>query len=215
LAMAGFGNAKALSTRNDSPQQASRPWDKERDGFVLSDGAGVVILEEYEHAKRRGATIYGEFLGAGFSGDAHHLTAPPENGYGGVLAMRAALKDAQLNPEHIQYINAHGTSTQLGDSAETRAIHQVFGEKAYKTPVSSTKSTTGHLLGAAGAVEVIFCLLAMQHGVIPPTMNLDNPCENCDLDYVPNKARDAKLNIVLSNAFGFGGTNASVILQRV
>jgi 3-oxoacyl-[acyl-carrier-protein] synthase II len=213
--LGGFGQARALSQRNDDPQRASRPWDKDRDGFVLSDGAGAVVLEEYEHAKARGARIYAELVGFGMSGDAHHITTPPEDGEGARLAMANALRDASMNPGDIQYVNAHATSTELGDVAETMAMKRAFGDHAYKMAVSSTKSVTGHLLGAAGVVEAIFSILAIRDQVIPPTINLDAPGEGCDLDYVPNTARKAALNAVLSNSFGFGGTNGSLIFKKV
>jgi 3-oxoacyl-[acyl-carrier-protein] synthase II len=213
--LGGFGQARALSQRNDDPQRASRPWDKDRDGFVLSDGAGAVVLEEYEHAKARGARIYAELVGFGMSGDAHHITTPPENGEGARLAMANALRDAGMNPVDIQYVNAHATSTELGDVAETMAMKRAFGDHAYKMAVSSTKSVTGHLLGAAGVVEAIFSILAIRDQVVPPTINLDAPGEGCDLDYVPNTARKANLDAVLSNSFGFGGTNGSLIFKQV
>ena len=215
LGMAGFSAARALSTRNDAPQKASRPWDKDRDGFVLSDGAGILVLEEYEHAKSRGAKIYAEILGFGMSGDAHHITSPPEDGAGAALAMQNALNDSSLSPESIDYINAHGTSTGAGDIAETQAIKNVFGDHAKKLAVSSTKSSVGHLLGAAGAVEAIFSVLAIRDQIAPPTLNLDNPDEGCDLDYVPHEARSMEINKVLSNSFGFGGTNGSVIFSKI
>lgn len=213
--LGGFGQARALSQRNDDPQRASRPWDKDRDGFVLSDGAGAVVLEEYEHAKARGAKIYAELVGFGMSGDAHHITTPPENGEGARLAMANALRDAGMNPTDIQYINAHATSTGLGDIAETMAMKRAFGDHAYQLVVSSTKSVTGHLLGAAGVVEAIFSILALRDQVVPPTINLDNPDEGCDLDYVPHTARNLPLNAVLSNSFGFGGTNGSLIFKKL
>ena len=213
--MAGFCQARALSTRNEDPAKASRPWDKDRDGFVLGDGAGVLVLEEYEHAKKRGARIYAELVGFGMSGDAHHITAPPDDGAGARRAMVNALKDASINPDQVSYINAHGTSTPLGDLAETKAIKAAFGDHAYKVPVSSTKSMTGHLLGAAGGIEAIFSILALRDQVIPPTINLDNPGEGCDLDYVPHTARQAKLEIAISNSFGFGGTNGTVAFKRL
>ena len=213
--LGGFGQAKALSTRNDAPTKASRPWDKDRDGFVLADGGGAVILEELEHAKARGARIYAEIVGFGMSGDAHHITAPPENGEGARNAMLNALRDAKLNPSQVDYINAHATSTPLGDRAETVAMKDAFGDHAKKVAISSTKSMTGHLLGAAGVVEAIFSLLAIRDGVAPPTINLDNPDPACDLDYVPNQARKMKIDIALSNSFGFGGTNGSVIFRRL
>jgi 3-oxoacyl-[acyl-carrier-protein] synthase II len=212
--LGGFGQAKALSTRNDSPAEASRPWDADRDGFVLSDGGGAVILEELEHARRRGANIYAELVGFGMSGDAHHITAPPEDGEGARLAMSNALKDASMNPSEVQYINAHATSTPLGDRAETFAMKRAFGDHARKVAISSTKSMTGHLLGAAGVVEAIFSLLAIRDGIVPPTINLHKPDADCDLDYVPNTARKMKVDVALSNSFGFGGTNGSVIFRR-
>jgi 3-oxoacyl-[acyl-carrier-protein] synthase II len=212
--LGSFGQAKALSTRNDAPALASRPWDADRDGFVLSDGGGAVILEELEHARRRGATIYAEIVGFGMSGDAHHITAPPEDGDGARLAMSNALKDASMNPSEVQYVNAHATSTELGDRAETFAIKRAFGDHAKKLAVSSTKSMTGHLLGAAGVVEAIFSLLAIRDGIVPPTINLHKPGPDCDLDYVPNEARKMKVDIALSNSFGFGGTNGSLIFRR-
>ncbi|WP_104417477.1 beta-ketoacyl-ACP synthase II [Marinobacter persicus] len=212
--IAGFSSARALSTRNDEPEKASRPWDKGRDGFVLSDGAGVVVLEELEHAKARGATIYGEVLGFGMSDDAHHITAPPSNGDGAARSMRNAIRDAGLNPEDVDYINAHGTSTQVGDVAEVAAVKSVFGAHAEKLAMSSTKSVTGHLLGAAGAVEAIFSMLAVKEGVLPPTINLDNPDEGCDLDFVPHTSRQSDARVALSNSFGFGGTNGTLIVGR-
>lgn len=214
LGMGGFGAARALSTRNDAPQQASRPWDKDRDGFVLGDGAGVVVLEEYEHAKARGAKIYAELVGFGMSGDAYHMTSPPENGRGAALAMKNALKDAGINAEQVQYINAHGTSTPAGDIAETMAIKSIFGDKT-KVMVSSSKSMMGHLLGAAGAVESIITVLSLQQQKVTPTINLDNPDEGCDLDYVPHTARDAKMEYALCNSFGFGGTNGSILFKKI
>lgn len=215
LGLGGFGAARALSTRNDSPQQASRPWDKDRDGFVLGDGAGVVVLEEYEHAKARGAKIYAELVGFGMSGDAYHMTSPPENGAGAALAMTNALKDAGINPELVGYINAHGTSTPAGDIAETQAIKSVFAGNLDKLMVSSSKSMIGHLLGAAGSVESIITVLSLQHQLVTPTINLDNPDEGCDLDYVPHHARDAKLEYALCNSFGFGGTNGSILFRKI
>jgi 3-oxoacyl-[acyl-carrier-protein] synthase II len=212
--MSGFAQAKALSQRNDDPQGASRPWDKDRDGFVMGDGAGAMMLEEYEHAKARGANIYAELVGFGMSGDAFHVTAPPEDGEGARKAMAKALIDAKLNPEQVQYVNAHATSTELGDRAESLAIRRAFGAAADKLAVSSTKSMTGHLLGAAGAVEAIFSVLALRDQVVPPTINLHTPGEGCDLDYVPNIARKMSLEYALSNSFGFGGTNGSVIFRR-
>jgi 3-oxoacyl-[acyl-carrier-protein] synthase II len=213
--MSGFAQAKALSQRNDAPQAASRPWDKDRDGFVMGDGAGAMMLEDYEHAKARGAKIYAEIIGFGMSGDAFHVTAPPEDGEGARKAMANALKDAKINPDQVQYINAHATSTELGDRAETTAIHRAFGPAAKRLAVSSTKSMTGHLLGAAGAVEAIFSVLALRDQIAPPTINLDQPGEGCDLDYVPKDARPMKLDTALSNSFGFGGTNGSLIFRRI
>jgi 3-oxoacyl-[acyl-carrier-protein] synthase II len=212
--MSGFAQAKALSLRNDDPQGASRPWDKDRDGFVMGDGAGAMVLEDYAFAMARGARIYAEIVGFGMSGDAFHVTAPPEDGEGARKAMSKALTDARLNPEQVQYINAHATSTELGDRAETLAIRRAFGPAADKLAVSSTKSMTGHLLGAAGAVEAIFSVLALRDQVAPPTINLHQPGEGCDLDYVPNTARPMSLEYTLSNSFGFGGTNGSVIFRR-
>jgi 3-oxoacyl-[acyl-carrier-protein] synthase II len=214
MGLGGFGQAKALSTRNDSPTEASRPWDKDRDGFVLSDGGGALLLEELEHAKRRGARIYAELAGFGMSGDAHHITAPPEDGNGAARAMEVALRDAGLNPSDVQYVNAHATSTPLGDKAETVAIKRAFGAAAAKLAVSSTKSVTGHLLGAAGVVEAIFSTLALRDQVAPPTINLVQPDEDCDLDYVPNTARQMKIEAAVSNSFGFGGTNGTLVLRR-
>ena len=215
LGLGSFCQARALSTRNDDPQRASRPWDKDRDGFVLSDGAGALQLEEYEHAKARGARIYAELVGFGMSSDAHHITAPPENGEGARLAMSNALKDAQLNPSDVQYVNAHATSTELGDLAETLAMKRCFGDHASRLAISSTKSMTGHLLGAAGAVEAIFSVLALRDQVAPPTINLDNPGDGCDLDYVPKTARNMPISVALSNSFGFGGTNGSLIFRKL
>ena len=215
LGLGGFCAARALSTRNDAPQLASRPWDLDRDGFVLGDGAGCVVLEEYEHARARGAHIYGELAGFGMSADAHHITAPPEEGEGARQCMLNALRDAGMNPDEVDYINAHGTSTPLGDKAESRAVRDAFGAHADKVPVSSTKSMTGHLLGAAGGVEAIFCLLAMRDGILPPTINYDRPDPECDLDYVPNTAREARVRVALSNSFGFGGTNGSLLFRAL
>jgi 3-oxoacyl-[acyl-carrier-protein] synthase II len=215
LGMGGFGAARALSTRNDAPQQASRPWDKDRDGFVLGDGAGVVMLEEYEHAKARGAKIYAELVGFGMSGDAYHMTSPPENGRGAASAMVNALRDAGVAPEQVQYINAHGTSTPAGDIAETMAIKSVFGNKPEGLMVSSSKSMLGHLLGAAGSVESIITVLSLQDQIVTPTINLDNPDEGCDLDYVPHHSRQAKLEYALCNSFGFGGTNGSILFKKI
>jgi 3-oxoacyl-[acyl-carrier-protein] synthase II len=212
--LGSFGQAKALSTRNDAPKEASRPWDKDRDGFVLSDGGGAMLLEELEHARKRGARIYAELVGFGMSGDAYHITAPPEDGDGARLAMVNALRDAALSPADVHYINAHATSTPLGDKAETIAMKRAFGEHAYKLAVSSTKSMTGHLLGAAGVVEAIFSVLAIRDNVAPPTINYQTPDPECDLDYVPNTARRMKIDVSLSNSFGFGGTNGSLIFRR-
>ncbi len=214
VGLGGFCAARALSTRNDDPQAASRPWDKDRDGFVLSDGAGIMVLEELEHARKRGARIYAEVVGFGMSGDAYHMTAPSEGGVGAALCMRNALRSAGLNPTDVDYINAHGTSTQAGDIAETAAIKSVFGDHAKKLAVSSTKSMIGHLLGASGAAEAIVSVLTLHDQVISPTINLDNPDEGCDLDYVPHTSREQKVNVVLSNSFGFGGTNGSLIFSR-
>lgn len=215
LGLGGFCAARALSQRNDDPQRASRPWDRDRDGFVLSSGAAALVLEEYESARRRGADIFAELIGFGMSGDAHHITAPPENGEGAQLCMQAALHDAGLPRQQVHYINAHGTSTPLGDIAETRAIKTVFGDHARSLAVSSTKSTTGHLLGAAGAVEAVFTVMAIRDQVAPPTINLDNPDPECDLDYVPHTARQMTIEVAASNSFGFGGTNGSIIFRRV
>ena len=213
--LAGFANAKALSTRNDDPQRASRPWDRDRDGFVLSDGAGVMVLEEYEHARRRGADILAEVIGYGMSADAYHMTLPAEDGEGAAYCMQNALRNAGINPEDVDYINAHGTSTPAGDKVENTAIKHVFGDHAYKLAISSTKSMIGHLLGAAGGVEAVFCVLAMRDKVAPPTINLDHPDPDCDLDYIPHEARGMEINIALSNSFGFGGTNGSLIFRRI
>jgi 3-oxoacyl-[acyl-carrier-protein] synthase II len=213
LGLGGFGSARALSTRNEDPGAASRPWDRDRDGFVLSDGGACIVLEELEHARKRGARIYAELAGFGMSADAYHITAPPENGDGAARCMRAAIADAGLNPSDIDYVNAHGTSTPLGDVAETRALKTVFGEHAKKLLVSSTKSTTGHLLGAAGAVEAVFSIMALYEQVAPPTINLDNPDAGCDLDYVAHVARNAPLKVAISNSFGFGGTNGSLLFK--
>ena len=215
LAIGGFAAARALSTRNDDPAGASRPWDKERDGFVLGEGAGAVVLEEYEHAKARGARIYCELVGYGVSADAHHMTAPPEDGDGGFRAMRNALKDANLDSSAVDYINAHGTSTPLGDVAETVAVKRLLGERAPRVAVNSTKSMTGHLLGAAGGVEAVFSILAMRDQVSPPTINLRTPDPQCDLDYVPNEARKMPIRVALSNSFGFGGTNGTLVFARL
>jgi len=215
LAVGGFAAARALSTRNDDPATASRPWDKDRDGFVLGEGAGAVVLEEYEHAKARGAHIYCELVGYGVSADAHHMTAPPEDGDGGYRAMRNAMKDAGLEPSSIDYINAHGTSTPLGDVAETVAVKRLLGDHARKAVVNSTKSMTGHLLGAAGGIEAVFSVLALRDQVSPPTINLKTPDPACDLDYVANASRKMPIRVALSNSFGFGGTNGSLVLARL
>jgi 3-oxoacyl-[acyl-carrier-protein] synthase II len=214
LGLGGFCAARALSTRNEEPARASRPWDRDRDGFVMSDGAGCLALEEYDHAKARGAKIYAEVIGFGMSADAHHITAPAEGGEGAYLCMRNALRDAGIEADAVDYINAHGTSTQLGDVAETLAIKRTFGEHARRLAVSSTKSTTGHMIGAAGGVEAIFTILALREGVIPPTINLENPSPECDLDYTPNVARDADIRVAISNSFGFGGTNGTLVFKR-
>ena len=215
LAIGGFASARALSTRNDDPAGASRPWDKDRDGFVLGEGAGAVVLEEYEHARARGAKIYCELVGYGVSADAHHMTAPPDDGDGGFRAMRNALKDANLESSSIDYINAHGTSTPLGDIAETLAIKKLLGARAPSVAVNSTKSMTGHLLGAAGAVEALFSILALRDQVSPPTINLRTPDPQCDLDYVPNERRRMPIRVALSNSFGFGGTNGTLIFKQL
>ena len=213
--MGGFGQMRALSSRNDEPERASRPWDRDRDGFVLGDGAGVLMLEEFESAKKRGARIYAEMAGFGMSADAFHMTSPPEGGEGAAQAIRIALRDAKLNPDQVDYLNAHATSTPLGDIAECRAMKAVFGPHAYRLAVSSTKSMTGHLLGAAGGIEAIFSILALRDQIAPPTINLENPDPQCDLDFVPNTARAMKISVALSNSFGFGGTNGSLIFTRV
>jgi 3-oxoacyl-[acyl-carrier-protein] synthase II len=215
LAVGAFCQAKAVSTRNDAPERASRPWDRDRDGFVMADGAGAMVLEEYESARARGANIYGELIGFGMSGDAYHITAPPADGDGARRSMVNALQDAACNPEDVQYINAHATSTVLGDLAETVAIKRAFGDHAARVAVSSTKSMTGHLLGAAGVAEAIFCVLAIRDQVAPPTINLDNPDEGCDLDYVPHTARQMPIEVAASNSFGFGGTNGTVIFRAL
>ena len=211
VGMAAFSAMKALSTRNDDPHAASRPWDRDRDGFVMSEGAGVVVVEELEHARARGAKIYCELTGYGLSADAHHMTAPPPDGEGAVRAMQMALNHAKINPDQVDYVNAHATSTGLGDVCETRAIKTVFGEHARTVSISSTKSMTGHLLGGAGAVEMAACALAIRDSVIPPTINLENPDEECDLDYTPNVAKEKKVRVVLNNSFGFGGHNATLV----
>lgn len=215
LAIGGFSSARALSTRNDDPAGASRPWDKGRDGFVLGEGAGVLVLEEYEHAKARGARIYCELAGYGKGADAYHMTAPTEDGSGAARTLKNALRSAGVNPDEVDYINAHGTSTPLGDLAETKAVKLVLGDHAYKTMVTSTKSMTGHLLGAAGGVEAVFSSLIVTNQAVPPTINLYEPSEGCDLDYVPNTARQAKVDVAVSNSFGFGGTNGSLVFRRV
>lgn len=213
--LGGFAAARALSTRNDDPHGASRPWDKERDGFVLSDGAGVMVLEEYEHAKKRGARIYAELAGSGMSGDAYHMTAPSEGGEGAARCMENALRNAGVKPEEIDYINAHGTSTPAGDIAETQAVKRVCGDHAYKLAMSSTKSMIGHSLGAAGGMEAVFAALSIHDQVAPPTINYTTPDPDCDLDYVPNEARQMKINIALSNSFGFGGTNGTLVFRKL
>jgi 3-oxoacyl-[acyl-carrier-protein] synthase II len=213
-AMGGFASAKALSRRNDDPQSASRPWDKDRDGFVLSDGSGVVVLEELEHAKARGAKIYAELIGYGLSGDAYHITSPSEGGEGAARCMKNAMRDAKINPEDIDYINAHGTSTPAGDIGETHAMKSALGSHAYNLAVSSTKSMTGHLLGAAGGIEAVLTALAIKNQIAPPTINLDNPDPECDLDFVPHTAREMKIDVAISNSFGFGGTNGTLVFRR-
>jgi 3-oxoacyl-[acyl-carrier-protein] synthase II len=215
MAIGGFASMRALSTRNDSPETASRPFDKERDGFVMGEGSGVLILEEYEHAKKRGAKIYCEVIGYGLSCDAHHITNPAEGGAGAARCMEMAIKDARIPLEHIDYINAHGTSTPAGDIAETMAVKKVFGNYAKSLWMSSTKSMTGHLLGAAGGIEAVISVLTIKEGVVPPTINLKNADPECDLDYVPNTARKKEVRAVLSNSFGFGGTNASLIFKKI
>ena len=215
VGLGSFAALRSLSTRNDDPEHASRPWDRDRDGFLLSEGAGVIVLEELEHARERGANIYAELVGYGASCDAYHMTAPDPEGHGAILAVNRALTDAGLNTDDVDYINAHGTSTPLGDIAETRGIKRVFGDHAYDgLLVSSTKSATGHMLGASGAVELIASALAITHGIVPPTLNLDNPDEECDLDYIPNTPREAKIDVVLSNSFGFGGHNGCLLIRR-
>ena len=215
LGLGGFCAARALSTRNDDPQTASRPWDKDRDGFVLGEGAGVMVLEEYEHAKARGARIYGELAGFGMSADANHMTAPCEDGEGAARCMTTALRNSHINLDEVQYLNAHGTSTPLGDKAETVAVKRAFGDHAYKMVMNSTKSMTGHLLGAAGGIEAVFSALAIYHQISPPTINIFNQDEACDLDYCANTAREMKIDVAISNSFGFGGTNATVVMRRV
>ncbi|MDA0939162.1 MAG: beta-ketoacyl-ACP synthase II [Proteobacteria bacterium] len=211
----GFAALRSLSTRSDAPEKASRPWDKDRDGFVMSEGAGILVLEELEHAKARGASIYAELIGYGMAGDAHHITSPHPDGRGACSAMKEALRSANINPEDVDYINAHGTSTPVGDTIEVQAVKKVFKDDAKKIPISSTKSSIGHLLGAAGGVESVFSVMAIYDQKIPPTLNLENPSPGCDLDFVPHNARDAKISIVLSNSFGFGGTNASLIFRKI
>ena len=215
LGVGSFCAARALSTRNDDPPRASRPWDRDRDGFVMGEGAGVVILEEYEHAKKRGARIYAELAGYGMSGDANHITAPCEDGSGAAMAMKLALKDAAVSPDQVDYINAHGTSTPLGDIAETKAVKSTYGEHARKLAISSTKSQLGHLLGASGGVEAVITAMVIARNLIPPTINLDNPDPECDLDYVPHKARDKKVTMAMSNSFGFGGHNATLVMRKI
>jgi 3-oxoacyl-[acyl-carrier-protein] synthase II len=215
LGLGGFAACRALSLRNDDPQAASRPWDKDRDGFLLGDGAGILVLESYEHAKKRGATIYGELIGYGTSADAYHMTSPAPNGDGAKMAMLNTLRNAQVSPEQVDYINAHATSTPAGDECETQAIMNAFGTHAHHVAISSTKSMTGHLLGAAGAIEAIFSLLAIRDQVAPPTINLDNPSDDCILDFVPHVARPMKINAALSNSFGFGGTNGALLFQKI
>jgi 3-oxoacyl-[acyl-carrier-protein] synthase II len=214
LTVGGFNAMKALSTRNDAPEKASRPFEKNRDGFVVAEGAGIMILEELEYALNRNAKIYGELVGYGYTGDAYHITAPSPGGEGAVRCMRMALKDAGTKPEEVDYINAHGTSTSLNDLTETEAIKTVFGEYAYKVPISATKSMTGHLLGAAGSTEAIFTLLTIRDGILPPTINYEEPDPQCDLDYVPNVARRQPVTVAISNAFGFGGTNATLVFRK-
>jgi 3-oxoacyl-[acyl-carrier-protein] synthase II len=215
IGLAGFAAAKALSTKfNDTPEKASRPWDEQRDGFVMGEGAGIVVLEEYEHAKKRGARIYAEVAGYGLSGDAYHITAPSPEGGGAYRCMQSAFRHSGLSPDDIDYINAHGTSTPLGDEIELGAVKRLFGDAAYRVSMSSTKSSIGHLLGAAGAVEAIFSIMTLESGIVPPTLNLDNPSEGCDLDLVPHVAKEKKVRAVLSNSFGFGGTNASLIFKK-
>lgn len=216
VGIGGFASMRALSTNfNDNPTSGSRPWDKDRDGFVMGEGSGIVVLEEYEHAKKRGAKIYGEIAGYGLSGDAYHVTAPESSGRGAIHAMKLALKNANTNVEEIDYINAHGTSTPLGDEIEVGSIKKLFGDHAYKLSMSSTKSSIGHLLGAAGSVEAIFGLMAIQDNIAPPTLNLDNPSQGCDIDLVAKTAKNKPINVVMSNSFGFGGTNACLIFKRI
>jgi 3-oxoacyl-[acyl-carrier-protein] synthase II len=214
MAVAGFNAMKALSKRNDDPRAASRPFDRDRDGFIIAEGGGMLILEELDQAVKRGARIYAEIVGYGLSGDAYHMAAPPEDGAGAARSMQMALRDAEMNPEDIDYINAHGTSTPLNDVVETRAIKKVFGGHASRLAISSTKSMTGHMLGGAGGIESVFTALTVHHGVIPPTINLENPEPECDLDYVPNQARERQVRAAVSNSFGFGGTNAVLVMKR-
>jgi len=214
MAVAGFSNAKALSSRNDEPKKASRPFDKDRDGFVMGEGAGIIILESLEHAKKRGATILAEIIGYGMSADAYHLTQPAPGGEGAARAMKAALKDAEIKPEEVDYINAHGTSTEYNDKFETMAIKAALGDAAYKVAISSTKSMTGHLLGAAGGIEAIACVLALRDQIVPPTINYETPDPECDLDYVPNEARKMDINVAMSNSLGFGGHNATIVFKK-
>ena len=213
--LAGFASARALSTRNDEPERASRPWDEDRDGFVLADGAGVLVLESLEHAQARGARIHAEVAGFGMSSDAFHITLPPDDGEGARRCMRIALEDAGVSPGEVDYVNAHGTSTPAGDVIETRAVKDVFGDHAHRLAISSTKSMTGHTLGAAGGIEAIFCILAIRDGIAPPTINLENPSPGCDLDFVPNVAREMKIDVALTNSFGFGGTNGSLVFRSL
>jgi 3-oxoacyl-[acyl-carrier-protein] synthase II len=214
LGIAGFTSMKALSTRNDEPEKASRPFDRDRDGFVMGEGAGILVLEEMEYAQKRGAKIYAELIGYGLNSDAYHITSPSIGGEGAANCMKMAIKDSGINPDEVQYVNAHGTSTKYGDEIETTALKRVFGDHAYKLCVSSTKSMIGHLLGASGGVEAVICVLSIKNKIVPPTINLDNPDEGCDLDYVPHKARELDLNIAMSNSFGFGGTNGCIIIRR-
>jgi 3-oxoacyl-[acyl-carrier-protein] synthase II len=215
VGVAGFAAMRALSLRNDEPERASRPFDKDRDGFVMGEGAGVIILEEYEHAKKRGAKIYCELAGYGLTADAYHMSAPNPEGEGAARCMRMAMKHAKVNPEDVDYINAHGTSTPIGDACETKAVKRAFGESAHQVAVSSTKSMTGHLLGAAAAVEMAACVMAMRDSLLPPTINLENADPECDLDYVPNTAREKKVKVAISNSFGFGGHNSSVVIKAI
>jgi 3-oxoacyl-[acyl-carrier-protein] synthase II len=215
VGVAGFAAMRALSLRNDEPERASRPFDKDRNGFVMGEGAGVIILEEYEHAKKRGAKIYCELAGYGLTADAYHMSAPNPEGEGAARCMHMAMKHAKVNPEDVDYINAHGTSTPIGDACETKAVKRAFGESAHQVAVSSTKSMTGHLLGAAGAIEMAACVMAMRDSLLPPTINLENADPECDLDYVPNTAREKKVKVAISNSFGFGGHNSSVVIKAI